>query len=64
MAQRAGGKKYARISVGSLIFFILVLLGNIYMWDQQTIVKSVIHAFISTLIFACGMLLLQRKHIN
>lgn len=61
MALRVGGKKYAEIGIMSVVFFTIFWLSNIFLWDNQEIVKSFVQTVIATLIFASGMVFFQKK---
>jgi hypothetical protein len=61
MARLVGGNKYKKICAASLIFFIIVLVGNIYLIENQQLIKSVIQAIIATIIFTTAFILFQNK---
>lgn len=50
-----------RVSLASLIFFILTLAISLYFNEGQGLIKSVIQAVIATLIFGGGMFLFSRN---
>lgn len=61
MVQRVGGKQVLRISLASLVFFIIILAGNIYLGEEQGMIKPVIQSIIATLVFYIGLFLFQRN---
>lgn len=61
MPGHVGGITILRISLTSLILFILTLLVNIYFNEEKGLIKPVIQSIISTLIFGGGLFLFSRK---
>ncbi len=61
MPGHVGGITILRISLTSLILFILTLLVNIYFNEEKGLIKPVIQSIISTLIFGGGLFLFSRN---
>lgn len=61
MLGHVGGITILRISLTSLILFILTLLVNIYFNEEKGLIKPVIQSIISTLIFGGGLFLFSRN---
>lgn len=61
MPGHVGGITILRISLTSLILFILTLLVNIYFNEEKGLIKPVIQSIISTLIFGGGLFLFSKN---
>ena len=61
MVRHVGGVTLLRISLASLVVFIITLAISIYLDKRQELTKPVIQAIIATLIFGAGFILLMRN---
>lgn len=61
MVRHVGGVTLLRISLASLVVFIITLAISIYLDKGQELTKPVIQAIIATLIFGTGFILLMRN---
>jgi hypothetical protein len=61
MPGHVGGITILRISLTSLILFILTLLVNIYFNEEKGLIKPVIQSIISTLIFGGGLFMFSKN---
>lgn len=61
MPGHVGGITILRISLTSLILFILTLLVNIYFNEEKGLIKPVIQSIISTLIFGGGLFIFSKN---
>ncbi len=61
MLGHVGGITILRISLTSLILFILTLLVNIYFNEEKGLIKPVIQSIISTLIFGGGLFMFSKN---
>lgn len=61
MPGHVGGITILRISLTSLILFIITLLVNIYFNEEKGLIKPVIQSIISTLIFGGGLFMFSKN---
>lgn len=58
------GSQILKISISSLVFFIIILVSNLYFYSSNGVLKPIMQAIIATVIYFVGLYILKKKSLS